>query len=136
MTKGSDQVKQAAVEEFEKVSLPAPSSLKPKKMSKSEIRLAHIVIDHVYMGVIQQLRTTKDELDDLKLKSPDLDVTDLYTTVKGVLKQLSGRIDGLGVTGIPTVEGLDEMIEKLKAEFLAAAELEFLETATEGEPLQ
>lgn len=116
-----EQVKKA----FEEQGAPVPNDFKAKKPTKLERKLTHIGIEHLFMGALQHLKLSKDELKDLADKSDNAFVTNVLSDVVALEAYVKKAINKLAakIESHPGVDELNEIFEKLQEELKAAMEL-------------
>lgn len=106
---------------FEKNGVSLPAELNPKKAkpSKTDMKLMHVALEHLYVGVLQNLRVSKAELKELD----DDRAKELRDNIKKLIAVTSDIINELDVDALLSVDEIDEQLEKLADEVKLAQAL-------------
>lgn len=129
-----EKTKSDVAEAFQTSDLPIPQEFDikaSKKMSKTEGKIAHITLDHLYSGVLRHLRVAEEELGALSKKKPDNPlVADVLYDVQTLGNSVGELIDSISneITQIGGVEALDDIYEKLYKEMILASALQSMPT--------
>lgn len=117
-----DATKAAIVKLFEGANVEAPDSIKKPKPSKTDMKLLHVGVDHLYMAVLQNLEQARVELEDIVEKKGDERAQKLLVDVAELASYTRQTIDALSevVEAMPSVEEVQTLFTKLVEEIKLA----------------
>lgn len=123
--------KEQLADVFKKAGVPVPEAVKvEKKVGKTDKKLTHIAVEHLFMGVLQQVRQAARELERIVEKKDDSRAKDALKDVLQIDALAQGIVNGLSetITDVPTVAELDEVLAKLAKELESAQLLSLMDT--------
>lgn len=111
--------------DFETADLSVPADFKQPKPSKTDLKLIHVAVDHIFMNVISNLKQSQSELESIVEKKGDERAEMALNYVGSLIKISNKLIDDLAeqVDALPNVEEIEALLKKLYKEQLLAQAL-------------